>query len=211
MSTPLHQCFFFLSLFLFLFLSSRFLWVTCLDFLGCWTSSVESRSRLCEFSFIQIPPFCRPLVYIFIFLYTKSNSGSSAVAVMNDFEAAWRMWRGAWPVASRVVVQLLLFCSHVWNLLSRDNKKRLFAFHSLLRVPYLCLNFFYFTTHFNTAATTGHHSLLYLSLYLLFLPFYSFSSSSSFSLHSRGGAGRGQMSCHHPTLPSSTPSLYYSQ
>lgn len=44
-----------------------------------------------------------PCIHL-IFLYTKCKSGSSAaVAVMNDFEVAWR----AWPVASRLVVQLL--------------------------------------------------------------------------------------------------------
>lgn len=43
-----------------------------------------------------------PCIHL-IFLYRKSKSGSSAVAVMNDFEVAWR----AWPVASRLVVQLL--------------------------------------------------------------------------------------------------------
>lgn len=162
-----------------------------------YVNSVSSRSR----------PSVVPL-YTFLYFCTRKVTVG---AVQSPWWMTLKLPGVAWPVASRVVVQLLLFCCHVWNLLSRDKRKRLFAFHSLLRVPYLCLNFFYFTTHFNTAATIGHYSLLYLSLYLLFLPFYSFSSSSSFSLHSRGGAGRGQMSCHHPTLPSSSPSLYYSQ
>jgi hypothetical protein len=108
--------------------------------------------------------------------------------VMNDFEASWP--GVAWPVVSRVVVQLLLLRFHVWNLLLGITETSFcFSFSPScpLSMPKLILL---------------NHTLLHSTLFLLFRPLFPF---FFFSVNSRGvGWTWTNASRHHPTLPSSS-------